>query len=604
MAATVDESPDVIFESHPARDLAVEPAPAVVDLYRASGQAVNVGTAGVRPGPGQCRRDEPLPDLAIGHRRRGQGLRVREVLGDDTEAVLDELDRPVQLGSDGSRVDPVEKGVGVGVGPDRDEAGRHRFGQSRPGRRPSVVGELTPALDEVGRDVEGDRHPVEVDHRYDDLGEVGRSVVEGHGHPPVQIVAGHEPPYGVIEREHATRRGEGRHLVLEAAHGEVDRDGRPGADPVVEQDDQTGAGTTHHVGGLGDDLDGLSRDSHGSRVGSSVRMLRSHAEPDRRSYGRGVSESTISVRRAGADDIPTAIALAGTALDWDPTEPNEALFRWKHLDNPAGESPMWLAYVGDSVAGFRTMMRWEFLHDHRTPIRAVRAVDTATHPDFRRRGIFRTLTMAAVEELTAERVDFVFNTPNPESRAGYLTMGWQDTGRMAVRFFPGRVKGVGRTIRARAPARKWSEPIEAGDPVDRVADELAGLSHTLGGSGLATSHTGEYLLWRYGFEPLHYRVIRTDDASAIVRLRRRGPATETVVAELFAPSRFKAEAVLRKVRREIEADHLLIAAGSNAPLPPMLPLLGLGPVLVVRSMASHAPARSELMLSLGDVELF
>ena len=49
---------------------------------------------------------------------------------------------------------------------------------------------------------------------------------------------------------------------------------------------------------------------------------------------------------------------------------------------------------------------------------------------------------------------------------------------------------------------------------------------------------------------------------------------------------------------------VLHAAGSNAPLPPMLPLMGLGPVLVVRSMASHAPARSELMLSLGDVELF
>jgi GNAT superfamily N-acetyltransferase len=317
-----------------------------------------------------------------------------------------------------------------------------------------------------------------------------------------------------------------------------------------------------------------------------------------------VSESTISVRRASADSISSVVELAGTALGWDPSEPNEALFRWKHLDNPTGPSPMWLAYAGDTLAGFRAMMQWEFLHDRRTRIRAVRAVDTATHPEFRRRGIFRTLTMAAVEELTSDGVDFVFNTPNPASRAGYLTMGWQDVGRIPMRFFPGRISGPLRTIRAKVPARKWSEPCSAGDTVDSVADELAGQSHWPDRRGLTTSHTGEYLRWRYGFEPLHYRVIRTDDASAIVRVRRRGPATEVVVAELLATSRRRAEAVLRKVRSLIDTDHVLVAASGLAPLPPMLPLPRSGPALVVRSLASHAPARSELLLSLGDVELF
>ena len=317
-----------------------------------------------------------------------------------------------------------------------------------------------------------------------------------------------------------------------------------------------------------------------------------------------MSESTISVRRASPDDIKTAVELAGTALSWDPTEPNEAFFRWKHIDNPAGVSPMWFAFAGNTVAGFRSMLRWDFLHDRKTRIRAVRAVDTATHPDFRRRGIFRTLTMAALEELTADGVDFVFNTPNPESRAGYLTMGWQDVGRVPVRFFPSRLKGPPRTIRARVAARRWSEPCSAGDPIDSIADELASQSDALEPRSLATSHTGEYFRWRYGFEPLHYRVIRTDAASAVVRVQRRGPAVEVVVAELLATSRLKAEAVLRKVRREVDGDHLLLTAGGMAPLPPMLPLPGAGPVLLVRSMASHAPARSELRLSLGDVELF
>ena len=317
-----------------------------------------------------------------------------------------------------------------------------------------------------------------------------------------------------------------------------------------------------------------------------------------------VSESTIRVRRASPDDIKTAVEIAGTALSWDPTEPNEAFFRWKHIDNPAGISPMWFAFAGDQGAGFRSMMRWDFVHDRTTPIRAVRVVDTATLPDFRRRGIFRTLTMAAVEELTTDGVDFVFNTPNPESRAGYLTMGWQDVGRIPVRFFPSRLKGPSRTIRARVAARKWSEPCSAGDSIDLLADELAEQSGTLKARGLATSHTSEYFRWRYGFEPLHYRVIRTNAASAVVRVRQRGPAVEVVVAELLATSRMKAEAVLRKVRGEIDGDHILVAGGGLAPLPPMLPLPRVGPVLAVRSMASHAPTRAELRLSLGDVELF
>ena len=67
------------------------------------------------------------------------------------------------------------------------------------------------------------------------------------------------------------------------------------------------------------------------------------------------------VRRGTNDDIPAAIAVAAAALGWDPSEPNEAFFRWKHLENPAGASPVWLAVDGDEIAGFRTMLRWNFI---------------------------------------------------------------------------------------------------------------------------------------------------------------------------------------------------------------------------------------------------
>ena len=44
------------------------------------------------------------------------------------------------------------------------------------------------------------------------------------------------------------------------------------------------------------------------------------------------------------------------------------------------------------------------------------------------RGVFRALTMHALDELHARGVSFVFNTPNDQSRPGYMNMGWRPVG--------------------------------------------------------------------------------------------------------------------------------------------------------------------------------
>src|SRR3954454_8951437 len=121
----------------------------------------------------------------------------------------------------------------------------------------------------------------------------------------------------------------------------------------------------------------------------------------------------VIVRRAHPQDFPQILTLAAARLGGREREPNEDLFNWKHRDNPFGASPMWVAEVGGRLAGFRTFLRWEWDRGPGVSMaRAVRAVDTATHPDFQGQGIFTKLTMAAVDELAAEGIDFVFNTPN------------------------------------------------------------------------------------------------------------------------------------------------------------------------------------------------
>ena len=98
----------------------------------------------------------------------------------------------------------------------------------------------------------------------------------------------------------------------------------------------------------------------------------------------------------------------------------------------------------------------------------MRAVDTATHPEYQGRGIFTRLTHAALDELEREGVAFVFNTPNDQSRPGYLKMGWDVVGRLPVLVRPRSVRRALRMLRARTPAGRWSEPTAAGDPAADV----------------------------------------------------------------------------------------------------------------------------------------
>jgi len=65
---------------------------------------------------------------------------------------------------------------------------------------------------------------------------------------------------------------------------------------------------------------------------------------------------------------------------------------------------MWVACDGERVVAFRTFMRWEFQRGDQV-FRCVRAVDTATHPDYQGRGLFSQLTRSALPELAADGVE-------------------------------------------------------------------------------------------------------------------------------------------------------------------------------------------------------
>jgi GNAT superfamily N-acetyltransferase len=323
----------------------------------------------------------------------------------------------------------------------------------------------------------------------------------------------------------------------------------------------------------------------------------------------------LEFRAATPEDRTAVLGLLGASLGWGGDERFARFFAWKHDRNPFGASPALVAVDGDRIVGLRTFLRWEFLDAGGARHRAVRAVDTATDPEYQGRGIFRALTMRALDELAADGVAFVFNTPNTQSRPGYLRMGWVEVGRLpaTVRF---RSAGSAlRALRARVPAERWSQESRAGRPAAEVlaGPELADLVDAAPGPGpgLRTNRTPAYLRWRYEFPDLGYRALtvssRLADGLGVFRVRRRGGAVECALCEMLVPDGAPGarRELLRAVAREAGSDYVIRIGGGPVDSG-FVRLPRQGPVLTWRPLAPGVPGATldAWRLGLGDVELF
>lgn len=328
-----------------------------------------------------------------------------------------------------------------------------------------------------------------------------------------------------------------------------------------------------------------------------------------------------TVRPLEPADVPGALELMRRSLGPAAVPRSEALWRWKHLDSPFGPSPGLVAESGGELVALRVFLRWRW-RDASGERPAVRAVDTATHPDFRGRGLFTRLTRELVERLHDEGCHFVFNTPNRASRAGYLKMGWRDVARVPVRLRP--VPGA----RLRRPAAHHSFP----DLPFPTVDELLGrpelpalLARRRPGDRLHTPRDLAYLRWRYAGPPgLRYHALwlfRDDTAAALVlRARERRGLREVSLSEILVDDQRQGIALagrlLRRVARESGADYLAACAAPGTPerravgRAGFLPWGWPGPRLTARPLgpppaAGADPLRIESWrFSVGDLEIF
>jgi GNAT superfamily N-acetyltransferase len=342
----------------------------------------------------------------------------------------------------------------------------------------------------------------------------------------------------------------------------------------------------------------------------------------------------FAVRRAERGDLPRILSLLRLSLGEGGPQREGAFWRWKHEQNPFGSSPVLVAEAGGEIVGLRAFLHWGWSWNGQQ-IRAVRAVDTATHPAWRRRGIFRKLTLKLAEEMREEGVEFVFNTPGPESLPGYLKLGWQSVGRVGVRVRPS-------ASLLTAVLRRRGEPSAALAPLGQPAEEALrapGLDALLERTGrradrtsshppnvLQTLLTPEFLRWRYADVPgLEYRALGTIDdtgegALLLFRMKARGGVREIRIVELLLArgserSRQVARALLDEVGRAPGSDLCSLRCVPGSTLCRLswkagfLPLPRLGPVLTVFPLGSPyfefvLPQRAVWnAATLGDLEL-
>ncbi len=315
----------------------------------------------------------------------------------------------------------------------------------------------------------------------------------------------------------------------------------------------------------------------------------------------------LHIRPATPDDRAAILQLCSRTLGWDDDPRYQQLYAWKHDQNAFGPSPTWVATDGDRIVGLRAFMRWEFVRGSAV-LRAVRAVDTATHPDYQGKGLFTALTLHGLDELRAEGVDFVFNTPNDKSRPGYLKMGWQVVGKLptAVRF-AGPLSAA-KVVRSRVASDLWSLPLTVGEPVDewlqRSGFQPVVAHHPAAVRDVVTNVSSQFLRWRYGLPLLAYRAVAVGDGAVIVRARQRGKAQELVMlGRLNVPER-DADRAMAAVLPSTGSDHCLRLGDADLRAG-FVPLPGGGPVLTWRALNQESmPPQANWRLGMGDVELF
>ncbi len=304
----------------------------------------------------------------------------------------------------------------------------------------------------------------------------------------------------------------------------------------------------------------------------------------------------MTIRPPIDHDIPTIVELLKLSLGESLMPKSEAFWRWKHIDNPFGRSPVLLAFENNELIGVRAFMRWEWKCGDKI-YKAVRAVDTVTHPSHQGKGIFKRLTLELAEQCKSEGVDFIFNTPNKSSQPGYLKMGWRSIGRMPIQLKLQLIKNSDQ----KKVSDKW-------DDIDHNPIWKLDFS----AHHLITRITPEYLLWRYRDNPVvKYELLSMEEVNPFILLYREKKIkgiTEVRIADIICENKNRAHAI-KSLSSVANTPSFISSSGCRQPLLRSgFIKLKVGPEVTVKNLNNLTLPQNlnftNWTPSLGDLELF
>jgi GNAT superfamily N-acetyltransferase len=329
----------------------------------------------------------------------------------------------------------------------------------------------------------------------------------------------------------------------------------------------------------------------------------------------------MEIRQAVAQDVPLIVALLKQSLGESLMPKSEQYWRWKHIENPFGSSPVLVAIEGKAIIGVRAFMRWNWT-DTKQNFRAVRAVDTATHPDHQGKGIFKKLTLSLLERCTNEGDHFVFNTPNSQSKPGYLKLGWVEAGKLPVRIsVTNGFRMIRQVVTSESP--RIPEPQPAVSFLDHTGLQVLLDSCRQQHTRIETAYTPDYLRWRYAAVPVaNYITLGETKGNeltglAVARTKQTRIGRELRITDCFttgAASQYLKQQI-SQVAKELHVDYITFAGTTpDGAISKFVPGVGsslslsVGPMVTVKALQMKELSQLNNFVnwspSFGDLELF
>ncbi|SIR10616.1 GNAT family N-acetyltransferase [Pontibacter lucknowensis] len=320
----------------------------------------------------------------------------------------------------------------------------------------------------------------------------------------------------------------------------------------------------------------------------------------------------MQIRKGIETDIPAIVELLKSSLGEEMIQKSESLWNWKHVENPHGASPVLVAEADGQIVGVRAFLRWQWKYQGQV-LQAIRAVDTATHPDYQGKGIFKKLTLQGLADAKEAGIHLVYNTPNKSSKPGYLKMGWVEMGRMALKL---KVNPLAykKQVEPKAPVQDWG----------KLQELLHNLSNPLRNEKqVHTLVSPEYITWRYQYNPLFNYFFLSDFTSYALfyRIKPHSFGNEMRIVDVLTDkatfTKYSQQHLQDAFKQLNKRCFLTSASGRHFELvrgvyPGMgfLPTLGKGPIVTLKNVSLAGNQFEELQqqqqwgYSLGDMELF